>query len=194
LLLLSTYAQVPGEYLPKPDAYGLGLTALETGYLMLPFAATFLVGSILADGPADRGKGGNVLIVGALVAAAGLAWLAFAHEQQWHYLVGAGVIGLGCALVYAAGFTLVQLAVPETKAGMASGIAGMFMAIGFAFGTAVVASVLSASVIVIPGTTIEVATANLYAPAYWTAVVLAAFIPVIVLVSRRRTARRAAHA
>jgi MFS family permease len=194
LLLLSTYAQVPGEYLPKPDAYGLGLTALETGYLMLPFAATFLVGSILADGPANRGKGGNVLIVGALVAAAGLAWLAFAHEQQWHYLVGAGVIGLGCALVYAAGFTLVQLAVPETKAGMASGIAGMFMAIGFAFGTAVVASVLSASVIVIPGTTIEVATANLYAPAYWTAVVLAAFIPVIVLVSRRRTARRAAHA
>jgi hypothetical protein len=39
-----------------------------------------------------------------------------------------------------------------------------------------------------------VATANLYAPAYWTAVVLAAFIPVTVLVSRRRTTRRASHA
>jgi hypothetical protein len=74
---------------------------------------------------------------------------------------------------------------------MASGIAGMFMAIGFAFGTAVVASVLSVSVIVIPGTTIEVATAHLYAPAYWTAAVLAALIPVTVLTARARTKRRA---
>lgn len=191
LILLSTYAQVPPEYLPKTEAYGLGLTALQTGMRMLPFAATFLVGSILADGPVNRGQGGNVLIAGALIAIAGLVWLALAHDQQWHYLVGSGVVGLGCALNYAAGFTLVQMAVPEAKAGMASGIAGMFMAIGFAFGTAVVASLLSVSVIVIPGTTIEVATANLYAPAYWTAAVLAALIPVTVLTARARTKRRA---
>jgi MFS family permease len=194
LILLSTYAQVPPEYLPKAEAYGLGLSALETGILMLPFAATFLIGSILADGPVNRGQGGNVLMVGAVIALAGLAWLALAHDQQWHYLVGSGVVGLGCALTYAAGFTLVQMAVPEAKAGMASGIAGMFMAIGFAFGTAVVASVLSVSVIVIPGTTIEVATANLYAPAYWTAAVLATLIPVTVLAARARTKRRAGSA
>jgi MFS family permease len=191
LILLSTYAQVPPEYLPKAEAYGLGLSPLETGILMLPFAVTFLIGSILADGPVNRAHGGNVLIVGALIAIAGLAWLALSHDQQWHYLVGSGVVGLGCALNYAAGFTLVQMAVPEAKAGMASGIAGMFMAIGFAFGTAVVASVLSVSVIVIPGTTIEVATAHLYAPAYWTAAVLAALIPVTVLTARARTKRRA---
>jgi MFS family permease len=194
LILLSTYAQVPPEYLPKAEAYGLGLSALETGILMLPFAATFLIGSILADGPVNRGQGGNVLMVGAVIALAGLAWLALAHDRQWHYLVGSGVVGLGCALTYAAGFTLVQMAVPEAKAGMASGIAGMFMAIGFAFGTAVVASVLSVSVIVIPGTTIEVATANLYAPAYWTAAVLATLIPVTVLAARARTKRRAGSA
>jgi MFS family permease len=194
LILLSTYAQVPPEYLPKAEAYGLGLSALETGILMLPFAATFLIGSILADGPVNRGQGGNVLMVGAVIALAGLAWLALAHDQQWHYLVGSGVVGLGCALTYAAGFTLVQMAVPEAKAGMASGIAGMFMAIGFAFGTAVVASVLSVSVIVIPGTTIEVATANLYAPAYWTAAVLTTLIPVTVLAARARTKRRAGSA
>lgn len=111
--------------------------------------------------------------------------MALAHDRPWHYLVGAGVIGLGCALGYSAGFTLVQMKVPEAKAGMASGMAGTCMAIGFAFGTAIVAGVLSVSVITIPGTTTEVATQNLYAPGYWAAAVLSALIPVTVL----RTAR-----
>lgn len=193
LLLMSTYVQVPADALPAADAYGLGLSALRTGVLMLPFAVTFLVGSILADGPVQRGKGGSVLIVGALICVAGVAWMALAHTQQWHYLVGAGIIGLGCAVGYAAGFTLVQLAAPEAKAGMASGMAGTCMALGFAFGTAVVAGVLSAEVITIPGTTIEVATENLYAPGYWITAVLAALIPVTVLISRARARRRADH-
>jgi hypothetical protein len=109
LLLMSTYVQVSPEYLPVADAYGLGLTALKTGILMLPFAATFLVGSVLADGPVNRGKGARILNLGAVVCIAGLAWMAFLHDRQWHYLVSAGVIGLGCAFGYSAGFTLVQL-------------------------------------------------------------------------------------
>jgi MFS family permease len=188
LLLMSTYVQVPPAALSAADAYGLGLTALKTGVLMLPFAATFLVGSILADGPVNRGQGAHVLNLGAVVCIAGLAWMALVHDRQWHYLVGAGVIGLGCALGYSAGFTLVQLKVPEAKAGMASGMAGTCMAIGFAFGTAVVAGILSASVLTIPGTTIEVATKNLYAPGYWISAVLALLIPVVVWRARHRGA------
>lgn len=190
LLLTSTYVQIVPADLPAHDAYGLALSAVRTGVLMLPFAATFLIGSVLADGPVSRGKGGEALIVGSLVCVAGLAWMALAHDQQWHYLVGAGIIGLGCAIGYAAGFTLVQMAAPEAKAGMASGMAGTCMAIGFAFGTAVVAGVLSADVLTIPGTTTEVATEGLYAPGYWITAVLAAMIPVTVVVSRRRARRR----
>jgi MFS family permease len=127
-----------------------------------------------------------VLNLGAVVCVAGFAWMAVAHDRQWHYLVGAGVVGLGCALGYSAGFTLVQLKVPETKAGMASGMAGTCMAVGFAFGTAVVAGILSVTLITIPGTTTEVATENLYAPGYWTAAVLAALVPTAVWRARRR--------
>ena len=131
------------------------------------------------------------LVVGALICSAGLAWLALAHDKQWHYLVGAGVMGLGCSIGYAAGFTLVQLAAPEEKAGMAAGVGGTAMAVGFAFGTALVTGVLSATVITIPGTTIEVATENLYATSYWSAAVLAALVGVTILLSRGRAARRA---
>lgn len=44
-----------------------GVTALRTGVLMLRFTATFLIGSILADGPVNRGEGAAVLNLGAAV-------------------------------------------------------------------------------------------------------------------------------
>ncbi|HEY0888631.1 MAG TPA: MFS transporter [Nocardioides sp.] len=192
LLLLSTYAQIIPEALRPTDAYGLGLSALETGWLMVPFAVTFLIGSILVDRPVTNGRGVPVFVVGALISVGGLAWLAVAHNQQWHYLVGAAVMGLGCSIGYAAGFTMVQMAVSEEKAGMAAGVAGTFMAVGFAFGTALVSADLSASVVPVPGTTLEVAAESLYGTGYWIAGVLALLVVVTVLVSRARTGRRAA--
>lgn len=190
LLLLSTYAQVIPEALRPVDAYGLGLSALQTGWLMVPFAVTFLVGGAVVDRPVANGRGVPVFILGALISAAGLAWLAMMHDQQWHYLVGAAVMGLGCSIGYAAGFTLVQAAVPEEKAGMAAGVAGTFMAVGFAFGTALVSADLSASLVPVPGTTLEVAAEGLYGAGYWISGVLALLVVVIVLVSSARSRRR----
>ncbi|NGN94779.1 MFS transporter [Nocardioides sp. KC13] len=191
LLLLSTYAQVIPEALRPVDAYGLGLSALQTGWLMVPFAVTFLVGGAVVDRPVANGRGVPVFILGALVSAAGLAWLAMMHDQQWHYLVGAAVMGLGCSIGYAAGFTLVQAAVPEEKAGMAAGVAGTFMAVGFAFGTALVSADLSAELVPVPGTTLEVAAEGLYGAGYWISGVLALLVVVTVLVSGARSRRRA---
>ncbi|NYI44430.1 MFS family permease [Nocardioides aromaticivorans] len=190
LLLVSTYAQIIPAALRPVDAYGLGLSALDTGWLMLPFALTFVVGGAIADRPVNNGRVVPVFVSGALISAAGLAWLALAHDQQWHYLVGAAVIGLGCSIGYAAGFTLVQLAVPEEKAGMATGVAGTFLAVGFAFGTALVSADLSASLVPVPGTTLEVAAENLYGVGYWLAGALALAVVLTVLVSTNRSRRR----
>lgn len=192
LLLVSTYAQIIPEALRPVDAYGLGLSALDTGWLMLPFALTFVVGGVVADRPVNNGRAVPVFVSGALISAAGLAWLALAHDQQWHYLVGAAVIGLGCSIGYAAGFTLVQLAVPEEKAGMATGVAGTFLAVGFAFGTALVSADLSASLVPVPGTTLEVAAESLYGVGYWLAGALALAVVLTVLVSTGRSRRRTA--
>ncbi|WP_408895825.1 MFS transporter [Nocardioides sp. R1-1] len=190
LLLVSTYAQIIPEALRPVDAYGLGLSALETGWLMLPFAVTFVVGGAVVDRPVNNGRVVPVFVAGAVVSAAGLAWLALAHDRPWHYLVGAAVIGLGCSIGYAAGFTLVQLAVPEEKAGMATGVAGTFLAVGFAFGTALVSADLSASLVPVPGTTLEVAAESLYGVGYWLAGALALAVVLTVLVSTARTRRR----
>lgn len=190
LLLVSTYAQIVPAALRPGDAYGLGLSALDTGWLMLPFALTFVVGGAIADRPVNNGRVVPVFVSGALISAAGLAWLAVAHDQQWHYLVGAAVIGLGCSIGYAAGFTLVQLAVPEEKAGMATGVAGTFLAVGFAFGTALVSADLSASLVPVPGTTLEVAAESLYGVGYGLAGALALAVVLTVLVSTGRSRRR----
>lgn len=190
LLLVSTYAQIVPEALRPVDAYGLGLNALETGWLMLPFALTFVVGGAIVDRPVNNGRVVPVFVSGAIISAAGLTWLALAHDRQWHYLVGAAIIGLGCSIGYAAGFTLVQLAVPEEKAGMATGVAGTFLAVGFAFGTALVSADLSASLVPVPGTTLEVAAESLYAVGYWLSAALALAVVLTVLVSTTRTRRR----
>jgi MFS family permease len=184
---------VPGSLLPA-DAYGLGLSAVDTGWLMLPFAVMFLLGGALVDGPVSRGRGMSVLVVGALVSVVGLAWLALAHDRAWEYLVGAAVMGLGCSIGYAAGFAMVQRAAPEQKAGMAAGVAGTSMAVGFAFGTALVTGDLSASLVPVPGTNLEIAAESLYGTGYWLSAVLAVLVVCTVLVSRVRHGRRTARA
>ncbi|NMO03164.1 MFS transporter [Gordonia sp. TBRC 11910] len=190
LVLLSNYVQMDPSYLPAGESYGLGRTALQTGFLMVPFAVTFLVAGSIAEKPVVAGRGGTVLIAGALLAGAGLALLAVVHDQQWSYLVGAAVIGLGCAVGYTGCLAIVQLAVPEEKAGMAAAIGGVAMAVGFAVGSALVTLILSTSTVLLTGTDIAVAKEYLYGVAYWVAVGLALLIVVTVVVSQARNRRR----
>ncbi|NMN95886.1 MFS transporter [Antrihabitans stalactiti] len=190
LLLLSTYAQIVPSDLRPSDAYGLGLSALQTGLLMAPFAVAFLIRGTVLDRALANGRGVQVFVIGALICASGLVWLAVAHDRQWQYLIGAAVIGLGTRIGYAAGFTVVQMAVPEEKAGMAAGVAGTSMAVGFAFGTALISGDLSASLVPTLESGLDVAAKGLYGFGYWLAAVLAMLVVVTVLISRARSRRR----
>ena len=73
---------------------------------------------------------------------------------------------------------------------MAAGIAGTSMAVGFAFGTALVSADLSASLVPVVGTGLEVAAKGLYGIGYWLSGLLALLVVVSVLVSRARSGRR----
>ncbi|MER7986143.1 MFS transporter [Streptomyces noursei] len=140
LLLVTYYTQTPVE-----AGYGLGVDALGTGLLMLPFALMMFVGGKYAEKAVQRGRPATVLVIGSAVSAVGLGWLACAHQQQWQYLVGAAFVGLGSRVGYSGAFAVPQLVVSEDQAGMAAGMAGTTMAIGFAVGSAVVTALLSAA-------------------------------------------------
>lgn len=142
LLLVSYYTQTPTQ-----AGYGLGLDALGTGLLMLPFGLTMLISGKVAETVVQRGRARAVLVIGAAICAIGLAWLAFAHEYQWHYLVGAALVGLGSRAGYSGAFAVTQLIVPDNRAGMAAGMAGTAMAIGFAFGSALITGLLTVALI-----------------------------------------------
>ncbi len=73
---------------------------------------------------------------------------------------------------------------------MAAGVAGTSMAVGFALGTALVSGDLSASLVPVVGTGLEVAAKGLYGTGYWLSGVLALLVVVTVLMSRARSGRR----
>ncbi|MEU5060159.1 MULTISPECIES: MFS transporter [unclassified Streptomyces] len=177
LLLVAYYAQTPAEV-----GYGLGVDALGTGLLMLPFALMMFVGGKAAERAVQKGRPATVLVIGTVVSIVGLGWLAFAHEQKWQYLVGAAFVGLGSRVGYSGAFAVPQLVVPEEKAGMAAGMAGTTMAIGFAFGSAVVTTLLTFDTIPKIGLPKE----YLYTVGYEVTVGLSLLVLVVTLISRLR--------
>ncbi|QRY62140.1 MFS transporter [Gordonia sp. PDNC005] len=186
LVLMSNFAQVDPAWLAPSDSYGLGLSALDTGMLMIPFAVTFLIGGAVAERPVAAGRGLAVFNVGAVIALAGFVLLIAVSDQEWSFLVASGVVGFGCSIVYSACFALVQQSVREEKAGMAGAMVGTAMAVGFSLGSAVVTTVLSWSTLVIPGTDIEIASKGQFGIGYWIVVGIAALIVVAVASSRSR--------
>jgi hypothetical protein len=147
ILLVSYYTQTPAAV-----GYGLGMDALTTSLLMLPFALTMFISGKAAEKLIQQGRPAIVLTGGAAVCAIGLVWLLFAHDHTWQYLIGSGIIGLGTRAGYSGSFAIPHLVVSEEKAGMAAGIPATIMMIGAAFGAAVMAVILSlASIPKIPG-------------------------------------------
>ncbi|WP_459981424.1 MFS transporter [Nocardioides sp. AN3] len=118
--------------------YGLSYDPLQTSMILLPFALTMFISGKYSERIISRGRPGLVLVGGAVICLAGLLFLAFAHDQAWQYVVGSAVVGLGSRAGYSGAFAVPQFVVPPAQAGMAAGMPGTIMAIGFAVGAAVV--------------------------------------------------------
>lgn len=125
--------------------YGLNYDPLKTSLVLLPFAITMFISGKVSERIVARGRPGVVLVVGAVICAMGLLFLGLAHDQAWEYVVGSGIVGLGSRAGYSGAFAVPQFAVPEDRAGMAAGMPGTVMAIGFAVGAAVITALQNAS-------------------------------------------------
>lgn len=125
--------------------YGLNDDPLKTSLVLLPFALTMFLSGKLSEKIVAKGKPGLVLVVGAVICLLGLLFLALFHDQTWHYVVGSAIVGLGSRAGYSGAFAVPQFVVPENRAGMAAGMPGTIMAIGFAFGAAIITMLQNAS-------------------------------------------------
>ncbi|HEY0952278.1 MFS transporter [Nocardioides sp.] len=118
-----------------------GRTPLEIGVSLLPMSLGFLVASLVAGRLVPR-YGAWVLTVGAVVGAAGFAWLALAGiDDTAPALPAVAVVGLGFGLTWSPLMGIILSQVPGHMAGLGSGLLITTMQAGLGLGAAVIGSV-----------------------------------------------------
>ncbi|MCW2830953.1 MAG: transporter [Aeromicrobium sp.] len=132
---------------PTASGYGFGSSVTESGLLMLPSAVTmFVLG--LFSGRIVRMVGAKpVVVVGCLISASSMLMVALAHDEKWQIYVSNAIMGLGIGLVFACLANLIVAAVTPEQTGVASGMNANIRTIGGSIGAAVMASVVTASVL-----------------------------------------------
>jgi MFS family permease len=136
IFLLAQFLQTVQHYSP-----------LSAGVRTLPWTGMPIVVAPLAGALADRVGGRPVVLVGLVLQATGLAWLAAVSTPTvaYHRLVPAFVVsGIGMALFFAPVATMVLGAVRRDEEGIASGATNALRELGGVFGVAVLASVFAA--------------------------------------------------
>ncbi|AZP15662.1 MFS transporter [Streptomyces aquilus] len=127
---------------PEATGYGLGLSIVQTGLVLLPGGFIMLLFSPLSA-RISAARGPRVtLALGAAVIAAGYAVRIADSRDLWMIMVGAAVVGTGTTLAYSALPTLILQAVPAGQTASANGVNVLMRTIGQAVSSAAVAAVL----------------------------------------------------
>ncbi|WP_371673417.1 MFS transporter [Streptomyces sp. NBC_00289] len=127
---------------PEATGYGLGLSIVATGLVLLPGGLIMLLFSpVSARMSASRGPR-VTLATGALVIGLGYVVRIVDSRDLWMIILGAAVVGTGTTLAYSALPTLILHAVPAGQTASANGVNVLMRTIGQATSSAVVAAVL----------------------------------------------------
>lgn len=127
---------------------GLGHTALESGFLTLPFAiGTAIFSSQSSKWAAKLGR--SVMVIGAALVAVGLGatWLilnsvAIGDLNNWMLLPAIFVAGAGNGFFLAPNVQFIVATVENSEAGAASGVVQTMQRVGTAIGVAIIGSIL----------------------------------------------------
>jgi EmrB/QacA subfamily drug resistance transporter len=127
----------------------LDYSPLVTGFTFIPQTAAIAVGATLSGRLAPKFGARNVLIIGALLSAAGLFWLSFIQpgDNYWNSACGGGIL---CTFGMGLAFTPIALSamggVRPAEAGLASGLVNTSRQIGASLGLAVLSTVAASRV------------------------------------------------
>jgi predicted MFS family arabinose efflux permease len=117
----------------------LGYSPVVTGVTFLPQTVAIAVGATLSGRLAPKLGPRNVLMLGALLGAAGLFWLSFiqAGDTYWSGACGGGILAtFGMGLAFTPIALLATGGVPHEDAGLASGLVNCSRQIGASVGLA----------------------------------------------------------
>lgn len=129
---------------PVSTGFGFGATVTQAGLFMLPSSLAMLFASPLAGWLGGRIGSRLPLIVGTLILAGSLGFLALAHVEAWQIYVSSFTIGIGISFTFASMSNLIVNAVEQTKVGVATGVNTITRSIGGSLGGQIVASVILA--------------------------------------------------
>ncbi|GAB3987503.1 MFS transporter [Actinoallomurus acanthiterrae] len=115
---------------------GLRLTALRAGLAFTPFALAFLAGSLAAGLVPLLGR--RLLVVGAVIAAAGLTVLLLESYTTVSIMAATVVLGAGMGLVQTPLLNVALKGVREEQVGTASGVLATAQQVGGSVGVALV--------------------------------------------------------
>lgn len=121
----------------------VGLSPLEAGLWMLPWALAFVAGSTITPRLAHRVKPGYIIAVGLIIAGVGIGLLfeIDANTSFWWILTSLVISSLGLAPVFTLAMDLVVGSAPPARAGAASAISETTAEFGGALGIAVMGSI-----------------------------------------------------
>jgi EmrB/QacA subfamily drug resistance transporter len=124
----------------------LGHSPLEAGLLLLPWTATPMVVAPLAGALADKLGNRPFMVLGLILQAVGLGWVALIASPDVSYLqLGAAltVAGVGTSMCFPTVANAVASSVPQQEVGVASGTNSTLRELGGVFGVAVLAAVFT---------------------------------------------------
>ncbi len=144
---LATYLLMPmvTRYVQAPTStgYGLGVSVVVAGLVLLPFSIASVSASRLLPLAARHLGRRMVLPLGSLFLVASLLIFLFARSELWESFLVMGVAGLGTGLIFAAIPGLIVRSVPSSETGSALGVNQVLRQIGFSIGSALGASILT---------------------------------------------------
>ncbi|MCG4255255.1 MFS transporter [Acetobacter senegalensis] len=141
-------AQVMASMLPLFLQNGLGQSALQAGFDMLPFALAMLVFPHIGRLLERRLSSASILTIGLLFVAVGNAITAWgAYSVAWHVIMGGMIVlGGGGGLLNGETQKAIMSAVSRERSGMASGISTTSRFSGILLGFAMLSGVLATMV------------------------------------------------
>jgi EmrB/QacA subfamily drug resistance transporter len=133
---------------PVETGYGFGYTATQAGLVMLPAALIMLFAGPVSGIVGTRFGNKMPLAIGGMLSGAGLIGMGFFHETVVSVILWNMVSSVGVGLGFAAMPNLIMESVPMNRTGEATGFNALIRSVGSSLGSQVVASILTAGVIV----------------------------------------------